>query len=265
MNKLPKFAALAATIVTLVLVFLFFRQEEALVFGDSIDERIFLEQENPSLSFAEFVDAKLRDRLLSQFDIKTDDANVDLFIFEEAPDLVSAEKTRSDQLGVSNLADALQAVLHGTATADIAYESYNLETMIDRQSWELMLANDDLGGVIQSKRQFAAADTSSIRRMSTESIRPIYANRRIVEAICDIPEHASAIRLRVLADEQESERQVGANHIGVENFECSVLANDYLMKLLDKNVFVKSPVLQGYKNHIDILNRQVTELSVNGT
>ena len=264
MIKLIIPVALTTLVVVLVAIFLFARQDDVLVFGESIDANEFLGEDNPALSFAKIVDLRLRAHLLERFKIKTDDASVEAFISEVAPALVSAEKTRSDQSNVSRLADALQAVEDETVRAEVAYESYDLETAIDRESWHKMLTNDDLESVIQSMRQFAMADTSAIQQSSKESIRPIYVNRKIIEAICDLPDYANAIRHKVSADVRESGNQIGAEDIGVANFECSVLANNYIHRELDENVFVERPVLKNYRNHVSLLNRRVTDLSVDG-
>ena len=264
MNKLTISVVLAMLVVVLVAIFLFARQEKVQVFGESIDATEFLGEENPALSFAEVVDSRLRVHFIDRFEIKTDEASVEAFISEEAPTLVSAEKTRSDQSNASRLADALQAVEDKTVTAEVAYESYDLETSIDRVSWNQMLTNDDRVSLIRSMRQFAAADTTSIQQSSKESIRPIYVNRKIIEAICDLPENANAIRHKVTADLQEREKQIGAEDVGIANFECAVLANNYIHRELDENVFVESPALKDYRNHIGLLSRYLTELSIDG-
>lgn len=264
MNRLTIPAVLAILVVVLVAVFLFPRQEDALVFGESIDATEFLGEENPARSFAEIVDSGLRAHLLDRFQIKTDDASIEAFIAESAPSLVSAEKTRSDQSNVGRLAEALQAVTDDTVTAEDAYESYDLEAAIERESWHKMLANDDIESVIQSMRQFSMADTSSIQQLSKESIRPIYVSRKIVEAICDLPDYASAIRHKVSTGVRERGEQIGAEDVGVANYECSVIANNYMQRELDENVFVEIPVLINYRNHVSLLNRHLTNLSVDG-
>jgi hypothetical protein len=264
MNKLTIPVALAVLVMVLVAIFFFARQEKVLVFGESIDATEFLGEENPARSFADVVDSRLGVHLIDRFEIKTDDASVEAFISEEAPTLVSAEKTRSDQSNASSLADALQAVEDKTVTEEVAYESYDLKMSIDRLSWNQMLANDDLESLIQSMRQFAAADTTSIQQSSKESIRPIYVNRKIIEAICDLPKNASAIRHKVTADLQERDNQIGTEDIGIANFECAVLANSYIHRELDENVFVESPALRDYRNHIGLLSRYLTDLSIDG-
>jgi hypothetical protein len=248
----------ATILVATILVFV--QRDEAQVFGERVAESDFFGDGDPAVSFAEFIEPRLKDRLIERFKINTDDESIEKFMDEVAPELASSEKMRTDQENVDRLADALQAVADGTATPESAYERFDLSAAVDRASWQQMTSNDDIESVIQSMRQFADADTSSIRTMSRKSIRWIYINRRIFEAICDIPEIAEAIQAKIPTDASMN-KQANSDESGIANFECSVHASKYISRELDENVTVRNSALSNYKVHIGLLNNVALDIA----
>ncbi|MDH3408585.1 MAG: hypothetical protein OEN51_04365 [Gammaproteobacteria bacterium] len=230
------------------------QRERALVYGEYVSEQQFLAQEQPAVQFAEFVEKRVIDELTRRLDIDTSDESVQAFMRRETPDLVSIEKTHSDQKGVKTTADALQAVLDGEMTPEEAYTAYELEAVIELESWKVMANNDANQVVIDTMHQFANAAIPEIQQMSTESMRPIFLNRTIREAICRLPDQEIQIRERIARQLNNAGGPPREVERASDAYECAMQANNYILDELKENVQTRNPELLDYVRNIRLLD-----------
>jgi hypothetical protein len=235
-------------------------EDHTIVFGESVPEKTFLDRTQPATEFAKFVENRLITELIQRFKIDVSDESIRAFIAQEAPELASQERTHGDQANVARIADALEAVIDGKG-ADEAYEEFGLQDAMDPESWKLMAINDANMAIVDSMRDFAGSHVPDIHRLSRESIRPIYINRSIKGAICGLPRYAERSNRRETDAHDNKIDQSNSSHETSGSYECAVVANEYILAELEKNVSFTNDALRGYEKHLQILDHVVIQIT----
>ncbi|MDX1516016.1 MAG: hypothetical protein R3288_04205 [Woeseiaceae bacterium] len=230
----------------------------ARAFGVSVEWASLQDAKTPAQGFARYLDERLMAELAGRLDIDMSDAAARDYVEKLTGAPAADEQLQRDQQVAADIADALERVLIDRQDAATVYRDSGISGLMDEAQWLEYLRSSGPDH-ISTLRTFAGSGTPTAAdsKESMRSLRAVYFKFALRDAVCSTPQHFLAIRKRMLEMAGGDTADPLLKSISVFEFECAVEVNDYVGALLDREVEILRPELNGYRQHLQAIDHNV--------
>ncbi|MEM6709642.1 MAG: hypothetical protein AAF648_12740 [Pseudomonadota bacterium] len=216
---------------------LFQPDTESSVFGQPIDESVFLAEPNPRAAFGRYVSEELTKQLTERLDLDLSNDAVLANLAADKSQPALADRLRANQRHAGKIADALDAVLKGVLSREKAYASHLENENLAVEQWR-MIAESVTQAEADSYRELASIPVEDLVVEYIVQLRPGLLDQLVRASVCEL----SGLSARKKLGHFQSEID--------RSFVCNQRKDAFIDELLDTHVRFSDPQLEGYRDYV---------------